>query len=236
MYRSGSTLQYQIASALVEAAGVGRRLGWDWASADLSLAKPGASFGVIKVHEPHPEQGVEAGLAPEGVRYIYSHRDLRDVVVSFAAKVGVDLKEPPDEQNTAWMGVMMRAHAHFTSRKRVLVRGYDEIVRDVAGEVRVIRDFLGLRVGDAACRAIAADVSVEKQRERMAAAAPAGEGELKWESTSLVHHNHIRDGRSGQWLKQLPPAWVEHVERRYGEWLRVNGYAVEHQRLFAAGG
>ena len=89
MYRSGSTLHYQIAGALVEAAGVGARAGWDWASADVSLARPGAgrtgAMGVIKVHEPHPEPGVEAGLDPDGVLYIYSHRDLRDVVVSYAA-------------------------------------------------------------------------------------------------------------------------------------------------------
>jgi hypothetical protein len=227
MYRSGSTLQYQIASALVEAARVGKRLGWDWESADLSLAQPDGPFGVIKVHEPHPVPAVEAKLNPAGVRYIYSHRDLRDVVVSFAAKVGVDLSKPPDEQNTAWMNVMMRANAHFVSRRHVLVRGYDQVVHDVAGEVRAIRDFLGVRASETTCRAIAADVSVEKQKERMAAAAPAaGGGDLKWDARSLVHHNHIRDGRSGQWREQLPSAWIDYVEREYGYWLRANGYAV----------
>ncbi|HVU64191.1 MAG TPA: sulfotransferase domain-containing protein [Phycisphaerales bacterium] len=233
MYRSGSTLQYQIASALVERSGVGRRLGWDWASADFSLVRPRAPFGVIKVHEPHPVRGVEEGLDPEWTRYVYCHRDLRDVVVSYAAKLNVDLTRPPDDKNAAWLGVIMRAYAHFAARRgrRVLVRGYDQFVHDVEAEVRVIAEFLGVPADAAACREIAADVSIERQRERMESAARATS--TKIESASLVHHNHIRDGRSGQWREQLPAPWVEHVEKQYGWWLRANGYEPAAARAVA---
>src|SRR5438132_1477367 len=83
MKRSASTLQYQLASALVEQAGTGTRSTWVPSSEFPCLRERYADLGswkVFKSHDCTPEIARE--MTDHGSLGLYIYRDLRDVIAS----------------------------------------------------------------------------------------------------------------------------------------------------------
>src|SRR5580692_10544334 len=91
MLRAASTLQYQIASDLVERAGLGQRVGW-LEGGDLERAVGGNDRkGQLLVLKTHSYDSALGGMLDAGdARALYSYRDLRDVSVSACRKFGMD--------------------------------------------------------------------------------------------------------------------------------------------------
>jgi len=91
MPRSGSTLQFNATWKVVEAAGTGKRVEWqssaDWADATDLLTELAASdtLNVVKMHFP-PDNVKALAEANGAVRFVYVHRDIRDVIYSMKKK------------------------------------------------------------------------------------------------------------------------------------------------------
>lgn len=229
MLRSGSTLQYQAACALVEAAGLsplvdGRAhsagLGWDWPTV-MTSHSTSDRWHVVKVHDPNPT--IEASLSPSGMRYVYSYRDLRDVAASWIAKEQIDVSKPPSVA-LDFVPNALESYAHFTRQPRVLLTRYETMVANIEECVRAMRDFLHLAVTDEACRDIAMSLNFDSQRGRIAQT-DWRSGQL-WDSKSLLHRNHLRDGAIGKFRHELPAAYIDHIESIGGDWLMSHGYPL----------
>lgn len=215
MPRSASTLQYQLACEVVERAGAGTRLGWDWSSAEPSMADQPRPMHVVKVHEPNPE--FESRVAGRHVRYLYTYRDVRDAAASVAQWKGRGHGTPEAAQQ--WI----RWADHFMSRQAVLVARYEDWTRDIAGEIRRVEAFLGLALSDADRRGIARALSLEGQKELIERRLLATGRNL--DPHSLVWRSQIQDARVGKHREFFDADTLDRFEALCGPWLRARGYA-----------
>jgi len=237
MFRSGSTLHYQLVCHLVEAAGRGRRITWHAPDGfeDVRRTTPGG--GAVSVFKAH---GLTAVMREEvetnGALVITSHRDIRDVVVSAMRKNRWSFRR-------IWREDRLR---YWTSRfdewaalPGALVSRYDDLVGDLPAEVEKIAAHLGipLRAGEAATIADAyrldrqvARVEAVRQR-REATRSPVKS--VKFDPHSLLHHNHIASGASGDYRAVLRPAQIRAIEDVCGEWMTRWGYPTDRASLSA---
>ncbi len=219
MQRSGSTVQYQIASAVAETLGIGRGVGWDWSSASENMASGERPVHVVKVHQPNP--AFEAKLNPACTRYIYCHRDIRDVIVSLLDKYG-PMDDAKIEHHVREFAIT--PFEHFSRRPGVLISRYDDLCEDLGSEVARIAHIMNATLDAAECATIAQRFALEEQRSYIRGRDWSDGRE--WDSASLLHHNHITDARTGKWKDRLAPGQVQVIERIAGDWLRANGYEI----------
>jgi hypothetical protein len=230
MIRSGSTLQFQIASELVERHGMGRRVEYVPESEFQALAarhgnSPG--FKVFKAHQCTPDL---AELCREHALAIYSYRDLRDVAVSAMRKFGFSFNQLLENR---WLDQAVADGERWVRVPRVLVTRYEDLVLDLSLEVRRIAEFIGIELLPMEDKEIARDLSMDKQRARIADAMPDLAGTapaslIAYDPTSLLHHNHIHEGEVGGW-RALPADDLRELENRFGQWLVTHGYLLSDQ-------
>lgn len=217
MQRSGSTLQYQIACAVAERAGVGRGVGWDWPNATPEMAVSARPVHVLKVHQPNDT--FELTLDPAFTRYLYCHRDVRDVVVSLIDKTG-----PMDDDrlvNELKNGLIGPYNA-FVSRPGALVSRYEDMINDLPGEVRRIAQTIGVTVHETDVADIADGLRLENQKAFIGGR-DWSDGRA-WDGRTLLHRNHIADGLVGKWRERLSERQIAIIEQHAGGWLRARGY------------
>ena len=227
MKRSGSTLQYQLTSHLVESTGRGVRVGWSEKFTD-TLAAHGQVQGwkVYKNHNYAPEIAAEfnAGRA----KGIYIYRDLRDVFVSFMHKQDASFER-------LWQRDILREivanDEKWMTLPDMLVSRYEVMMQDVPDEVTRIASHLGLHVTPEYAQSVADEYSVERQTERIGSFKDAQvlDHKIAFDKHSLLHDNHISEakGQVSQWRTVLTPAQTALIEERYGAWLVAHNYALQ---------
>lgn len=230
MQRAGSTLQFQIAAHIVEAAGAGQRLPWmppDAVARLLSDEPPPADLRILKTH--HYQDAFGALFRRGAASGLYIFRDIRDVVVSIMRK---EAKTFAPKWVQFRVGRNLEWFAHWTAQPRVLVSQYETVMDDLPTEVGRIAAHLGLALDRAACEGIAAQYTLDRQRARIEQArarddlrATHADG-LKMDRASLLHTNHIQSGAVEGWRAALTAEQVAFVEDIAGDWLRANGYRL----------
>ncbi len=233
MIRSASTLQYQIARALVVEDLGGSDLGYreaheidaflDATDAETGEAAPPAPR-VVKSHACTP--GIRARLQRGEAVAFYTHRDIRDVVVSGSRNFGVPVGEFIDGP---LIDQAVGEYRLWTSCGRVSVSGFDGIMADPVAWAAEMAVFLGIE-GDSAARGaeLAERFSLDRQRERIKGAALVEKGGYAVDPDSLLHRNHIDRAASGIWRESLDEAQIREIELRSRDWLVEAGYAPVH--------
>lgn len=235
MFRSGSTVQYQVAAHVAEKSGRGRRLPFA-AAGDLGAvassveeAADAKTLFVCKSHAVSDAIRLQVGGGNGIVLTI--HRDIRDVVVSAMSKNGWSFRR-------IWRSDKLR---YWTSRfdqwaalPGALVSRYDDLTADLPGEVGRIATHIGCPVGGSDAAAIAAAYSIDRQRSRTAAVRQQRQIDgvaLKFDPHSLLHHNHIASGASGLYREVLRPAEIRAIEDECGAWMARWGYLPDRPTL-----
>lgn len=228
MIRSGSTLQFQLAAAIVEAAEAGERLPWEpevelERTLELLRGDPG-----LRVAKAHACSHGLAAWARDGAPVLYVHRDLREVAASLMRKFRIGIDELLARR---WLDGAVAAYAAWTSMPNVLVRRYAELVADPAAEAVRIHGFLApwlgeRRVPEPRLREIGLDHELPRQRQRVAnLVARHGRrpdpGELLFDPRELLHHDHF--GALGDRERASPEVRAE-LSGRFRAWLRAAGY------------
>lgn len=229
MMRSGSTLQYQIAKTLAE--GAGRGIG-------VGSCAPGrfrelldryddpTRLRVVKTHRYVPT--AHARLRRGTARALYIYRDVRDVVVSMMHKEGWSFRRVA---RSGLVEQLLEDDAIWSAQPNTLVSVYEEVTGDVRAEVERIAAFLGIEADEADLDRIAEQHSLARQKRRIEGfdfgRGGVAEGSKNLlDPDTLLHHNHVRSGQSGQWAEELAPAEVAEVERAAGPWLVARGYPL----------
>jgi len=228
MIRSGSTLQFQLAAAIVEAAGAGERLPWEpevELERTLEVIRDEPGLRVVKAHICTPGLAAWAG---GGAPVLYVHRDLREVAASLMRKLRIGIDELLARR---WLDGAIAAYAAWTSMPNVLVRRYAELVEDPAAEAVRIHGFLASWLGDRRLaepqlREIGLDHDLTRQRQRVAnLVARHGRqpdpGELLFDPRELLHHDHF--GAQEDRERASPEVRAE-LSGRFRDWLRAAGY------------
>lgn len=233
MYRSASTLQYQIASHLVCTSDRGEQIGWIEAQRFTEWRDRHAHTPTLKVIKVHTcTDAIAREFLQERAMGIYTFRDLRDVVASY-----VKHKQQTFEQiwQTGFLEDCLNNFARWTSLPQVLVSRYEWIVADAAKEVERIAAHLGIPVDAQGCQAIAQLYSPELQQQRiqqfqeqLSRTVRSPNDHRSWvdyhDKQSLLHINHLNSGKTGRWQDELSPAEVEKIDRCVKQWCARQGY------------
>lgn len=227
MIRSGSTLQYQLASAIVERAAMGIRIPYA-AESDFVHVREQYSLTqgmkVFKVHIYTPALADECRV--RGAKVVYSYRDIRDVAVSAMRKFGMAFE---DLVEAKWLDQAIADYWHWTKCPSVCVSRYEDFVGDVAGEAEKINRFLGMPLTFLDVGRLAEEFGIERQRTRMSKISELGGGsimpkEIVFDPVELIHYNHIYQGEVGGWRKYLLSNEQYLLTERFSVWLEENGY------------
>jgi hypothetical protein len=235
MYRACSTWQYDVVAHLLERHHGGRRLGYLTGEEYASSGDPeesGRGWRVLKSHEGH--RGFAAVLASGRARGVYAHRDLRDVVFSLMHKRGVSFEEIVRQG----MVHQILVNDRFWRRQPgVLVQRYEDLIAEPAGGVEQLAAHLGIELATGEAEEIAREYSFQANRKRMLALRArlrARRVDLEqpansqfYDRQTLLHWNHLREGRAGDWRAEATPLQKSLLARIGNRWLRAHGYETQ---------
>ena len=225
MIRSGSTLQYQISSELIEHFGLGRRSEFvPPARHPAALAGSPAGLSTFKTHkltEP------VAGHCRNGAAALYIFRDLRDVIGSLQQK---EARRIEGEALAARVRDLLETDRAWRALPSVYISRYEDVLPALLGEVMGIAGFLGIACPGEWAAQLAAALSYGQQQQAIAAADP---GELVeatpanvYHRRTLLHRNHFQGGAVGRYRVDLDSAQRSLIEQLAGAWLTANGYSL----------
>jgi|Deesub1362A_J573_1020465.scaffolds.fasta_scaffold00077_10 hypothetical protein len=228
MWRSGSTVQYQITAQLVEDAGKGKRVGWVEPDRFPEIREKYADYDGWKVFKAHVcTDAMISEFERQNAMGVYIFRDIRDVFVSTMNKNSTMFQQ---EWNGGLLERCLDNYWKWTSLPRVMVSKYEEVIRDLPGEVERIAVHLGIPLDRKKCEQIASEYTIQKQWERIKRAkGKLTQGQVKGEvfdPHSLLHTNHINSGEIGKWKSQLSKEQVAMIEEKAKDWLVKNGYEL----------
>ncbi len=230
MYRACSTWQYNVASVLIERHG-GIRLGF----VDGREYEPLAGYGdcqlrVLKTHDRHDV--FATALRRNRALALYSVRDLRDVAFSIMHKFHISFDKVIAPGGL--LEVCLVNDVFWTSLPNVLVQRYELITENDMTAVRAIAQFIGIDLDSSAAGSLAGEYSLDRNRARTDALAQqlrnAGidledpKNQLRYDPKTLLHWNHLRSGRNGDWRERATPEQRVALARVCGEWLIQRGY------------
>jgi hypothetical protein len=173
-------------------------------------------------------------IETNGARVITSHRDIRDAVVSAMRKNGWSFRRIWREDRLRYW---TRRFDEWASLPGAIVSRYDDLVSHLPQEVGRIAEHVGISLPDGAAGSIADAYGIDRQIERTEAvrqrreAVPKAVGSVKFDPHSLLHHNHITSGASGDFRTALRPSQIRAVEDVCGEWMPRWGYPTDRPAL-----
>jgi hypothetical protein len=229
MYRSGSTWQYEVVSHLIEHHRQGRRLGFVLGE----RYAPADTWHCLKAHEGH--EHFATALAAGRARAVYVYRDLRDVAFSLAHVYRTSFEDIVERQR--YLHLCLANDAYWRQQPGVLTQRYEQLLSDPAGAVQAIAAHLDIDLTNGAAMAIASQYSLAANRQRAAAWEQSVRGRgidpgdpvhgLLPEQHSLLHWNHIREGRIGGWRQQATVVQCVKLALICGSWLEEHGYEAD---------
>ncbi len=234
MYRACSTWQYGVACQVLERHGGARRLGFIWGGdfdRKVDLAGLGGSRAVLKAHDAHPRFADE--LAAGRALGLYSHRDLRDVVFSWIHKTGSTFEELAE---WGFFELCLENDRFWRAQPRMLVQSYAHLTAEPTKGVAEIAAHIGVGLAEADARAIADSLSFEANWKRTQAIAeqirakgqePSTRDQSRYDPVSLLHWNHLREGRTGGWRELATPEQKGVMAHYFGSWLTAHGHEAD---------
>jgi hypothetical protein len=242
MYRACSTWQYEVVAHLLEHHHGGRRLGYlmpeeyarmlspDAAEGEPAHA-PGQCWRVFKSHDG--DRCFARAIARRRAVAIYAYRDVRDVVFSLMHKRRLTFEQ------LLRQGMIHQVLANdrfWTRQPGVLIQRYDAILADPVGAVRELALHLGIELADGETERIADEYSLAANKARTDALRRQLEqtgmdlnetaNSLICDPATLLHWNHVRDGRSGSWFVESTSRQRAILQRMCGRWLRSRAYPL----------
>ncbi len=239
MYRACSTWQYEVIAHLLERHRKGQRLGYltgeEFAVQDQRTgANPG--WGVLKSHEGH--ESFSRAIASGRAITIYAHRDIRDVVFSLMHKRGVTFEQLVRQGMIHQVLVNDRFWSH---QPNVLTQRYESLVKDPVGGVLEIARHLKIEISQAEANEIATEYSFQTNRRRtldLVDRLRAQGVDLNdpnnlqyYDQRTLLHWNHLREGRPGNWREQATSRQRAILARLCDPWLVEHGYEPDTRDL-----
>jgi hypothetical protein len=240
MYRACSTWQYEVVACLVEHHRAGCRLGYltpeQYAgpgNRDAADREPkgttAAGWRVFKSHDG--DRRFARAIAQGRAVAIYAYRDVRDVVFSLMHKRRLTFEQLLRQ---GMIHQVLANDAFWTRQPNVLVQRYDDILSDPVSAVRALAHHLGIRPATGEAERIATEYSLaankarteafRRQLEQVGIDLNEASNSQICDSTTLLHWNHVRDGRSSSWFAESTPRQRLILQRMCGRWLKSHSY------------
>ncbi len=223
MRRAGSTLQYQLAKAIVEQSKHGIAIGWqihqNWPQLQVQYSDNN-DYIVLKTHH-----FIKRYIEKE-YRALYIYRDIRDVVVSLMNKY-----EFPFERAMQEVPSILDEHYAWMDIPNIYISKYECDVFNPVWEAIQIDQYLGTNLSDAKLKTIGTQHTLAYQKRYIRhfnwaedAIDAMGVGKTMRDPETQLHKNHIQSGRVGQWCTKLTYHQVKELETIAENYLREYGY------------
>ncbi len=241
MYRACSTWQYEVIAHLLERHRGAIRLGYLTGDQFAALDDEQEDDGTWKVLKSHEEHGRFTRVLAQGRAIaVYAHRDVRDVVFSLMHKRKIDF------QTLVTQGMIHQilANDRFWSRQsRSITQRYDRLVVDPTTGVEELAAHLGLTLEPGEAARVADEYSFEANRERTRklgqrleqAGVDLDDPSIAQahDRQTLLHWNHMREGRIGDWRDRATPTQRAILARICGRWLDAHDYEADDPKEIA---
>jgi hypothetical protein len=235
MYRACSTWQYEVIAHLLERHRDGRRLGYVTGEEFAERGDRDRSEGgwnVLKSHEG--SRSFAEAVARGRATVFYAHRDVRDVVFSLMHKRGASFEQLVRQG----MIHQVLVNDRFWSRQPgVLVQRYERLIADPIGGVVQIAAHLGIALSPGEAAEVSAEYSFQTNRRRTMELVERLRAEgvdltdpsnlQYYDQRTLLHWNHLREGRPGNWRTEATPRQRAVLARLCDEWLVAHGYEAD---------
>lgn len=234
MYRSASTLQFQIVNQLVKDAGIGTQIGWIDAQRFCEVRhayEQSQHLKVVKVHQFTDAIGLE--FNQNKAMGVYTFRDIRDVYASMMQQQQKSFDAIWNWHGCDFIQNCLNNYKQWTSLPRVLVSQY-EFCQDVSQQVKRIAVHLGIDINAEKSQSIASLFTIEQQdriktfRDKLMRTTldPDDHREIVdyHDEDSLLHINHIASAKTGIWQETLSTIEVSKIENKVKDWCRENKY------------
>lgn len=228
MYRSGSTLQYQITSKLIEKKKLGVRVEWKEINSLISFLGElnDNSFKVVKTHEINDDLISFIKNNLDNVKIIYIYRDLRDVFLSHLIKNNTTFEEV---YQSGFIDHCINLYDKWMSLSNVYVSKYEDVVNNIKSEVKSISEFLNMNCSDNELIEIANNYSFKKQKDRITRINKDSiqtYGNLKFDPKNLLHHNHLNKGEIGGWRTYFTSSQIQLLNAKVEVWSTNLNYEI----------
>jgi hypothetical protein len=234
MYRSGSTTQYRMAEEIVQSTENGVGIGYHTEARleqhDLREDLPGKGYIVCKVFIYLPE------TSPHGARFLQEERtkvagttrDPRDIYVSMRAResdrgapVGIDYFETTVRENFPRWFAQFDQWADLPGAH--VVR-FEEMTKDLVGEVRGIARLLDIPLSEEQAQEIASHYTIEAHRQSREEYLQSEDRENRREHSVLPSIPDIRFGTSGHWRNHLTAVEARVIQEMTARYMARWGY------------
>jgi hypothetical protein len=244
MYRACSTWQYEVIAHLLEKHREGMRLGYltaeKFAGFDVAWAdRP--SWSVLKSHEG--DRCFTSAIAEGRMIAVYAYRDIRDVVFSLMHKRSVSFGTLVRQGMIHQILVNDR---FWTAQPGVLCQRYEDLIADPVTGVEQLAAHLGLTLAPGEAAEVAGEYSFQANRQRTLNMGHRLRAEgvnlddpsnvQYYDLRTLLHWNHMRDGRAGNWRALATASQRAFLSRLCDRWLAEHGYETDARVVMAAEG
>ena len=227
--RSGSTLQYNLISKIVEVSNSGIRIPFHKQENHYLIQEKYSNikgYKVIKTHVITDE--IEKLIQSEKSIVFHCYRDIRDVVVSYINKgwINKNLEDISkisqsyiDEYNT----LSKYYNDNYYSRK------YENFAFHIEDELKFISEKLGIVVDDEEIKDIAKELDISnlsKFQKSIPEEDKTNAYNQTFNKTTLLHNNHINDGTPNQFIKKLNKLEIITIEKIAWLWLLNHNYSL----------
>lgn len=227
--RSGSTLQYNLISKIVEISNSGIRVPFH-KQEDHHLIYEKYSkikgFKVIKTHIITDE--IKKLIETDQSIIFHCYRDIRDVVVSYINKGWItknieDISKLSQNYINEYNTLSEYSNNNFYSRK------YEDFAFNIENELKYIQQKLGITLDAQVIQKIALELdksNLLKFQKSIPEEEKVTEYNQIFNKTTLLHNNHINDGSMNQFLKLLNNEEIITIEKIAWLWLLNHNYSL----------
>jgi len=233
MQRGGSTIQYLLASEIVESFKIGKRVGFVGGSKEFfdlqKNEKEENKYLVVKCHD-YIKEVRELVLERKAI-VIYIYRDIRDVMVSWVRQ----------EQKPAWRVInrkrierLLYNYYNWTALENALISKYEDTIKDLKRETTKIAKTIGVHMEESMAEEIAKKYSINQTKKRIAQFPLdklMASGFQPYDPHTHLHIGHIQSGKVGRYKKELSSLQVGFIEDIAFNWLVERGYLISHNWL-----
>lgn len=222
MKRSGSTLIWQILHSLLSD---DPRLRFERKipqSEFKALASDNQQLAMIKVHY-RKRLDVSHFPTSEG-QYLYSYRDVRDVVASLFRKARLRQGHPDRGRINAVRHAQreIAGFYHWQQYSNLWIGRYENFLGNTPDLISELAGRLEIPVTPERILEICGYVDLAMQQARVVQLVDSPRSD-----STRITNNHITDGRIGSWRETLTKDEIDGIEQVASDWLIANGYSIE---------
>ena len=224
MYRSGSSLQYNIASEIIERLKIGTREKYYPIHEEYFKNKFNEDYKTFKSHILSKE--IEEEIKNNNAYVLLTYRDIRDVMASWQKKNNLIFTV---EDGLKWAGNTIRTFQKWEniSCKKKLISKYEIFSGNIKKEVARISEFIGFDIENKIADKIEEILKVENLNKRLESLSNDQievDNNLSWDKKTLIHLNHFHDGSIGKYKNELDIELQKMVKKEFNSWLCNHGY------------